>query len=218
MARTGSFWDPVAIGFHRSDLVQVKDWKRLDEQFVTLQNGEQIGKGKGVVVEKSKSANSKLPPTPRRPNPSKPTSSASQTTSASVDEDVLPDEAVPCNDDEDEMLFPEHVDHPGKFSFIRFVDTDSKEEEENDDMLIEDEYEGEDMPEIEWDRDNPNLNVGAVYKIMAELRNALTMYCIQSNNVYGTEKNEKRKLTMHCLDPRCSSKLHATRMHGKKTI
>ncbi|KAE8815756.1 hypothetical protein D1007_06815 [Hordeum vulgare] len=66
------------------------------------------------------------------------------------------------------------------------------------------------MPKIEWDRVNPNLNVGAVYKNMAELRNALTIYCIQSNNVCGTKKNEKQNLTVQCPDPRCSSKLHAT--------
>ncbi|KAE8768197.1 hypothetical protein D1007_60354 [Hordeum vulgare] len=125
---------------------------------------------------------------------------------------------MPRDDDEDETLFPKHVDDPTKLFLIQFVDTDSKEEEENDDMLIEEEYKGEDMSKIEWDRDNPNLDAGAIQKNMAELRNALTMYCIQSNNVYGTEKNEKRKLTVHCPDLRCSWKLHATRMRGKKTI
>ncbi|KAE8791565.1 hypothetical protein D1007_34023 [Hordeum vulgare] len=74
------------------------------------------------------------------------------------------------------------------------------------------------MPQIEWNRDNPNLNAGAVYKNMAELQNARTMYCIQSNNVYGSEKYEKQKLTVHCPYPRCSWKLHATGMRGKKTI
>ncbi|KAE8817704.1 hypothetical protein D1007_04816 [Hordeum vulgare] len=96
--------------------------------------------------------------------------------------------------------------------------TDSEEEEENDDMLIEEEYDGEDMPQIEWNRDNPNLNAGTIYKNMTELQNALTMYCIHNNNVYGTKKNEKRKMTMHCLDPSCSWKLHATGMRGKKAI
>ncbi|KAE8785374.1 hypothetical protein D1007_40966 [Hordeum vulgare] len=96
--------------------------------------------------------------------------------------------------------------------------TDSEDEDENDGMLIEEEHDGEDMPQIEWNRDNPNLNADAVYKNIAELRNALTMYCIQSHNVYGTEKNEKRKLTVHCPDHRCSWKLHAIGMHGKNTI
>ncbi|KAE8796326.1 hypothetical protein D1007_28701 [Hordeum vulgare] len=96
--------------------------------------------------------------------------------------------------------------------------THSEEEEEKDGMLIEEEYEGRDMLEIEWDRDNPNVNAGAVYKNMDELWNALTMYYIQSNNVYGTQKNEKRKLTVHCPDPRSSWKLDATSMCRKKTI
>ncbi|KAE8816946.1 hypothetical protein D1007_05498 [Hordeum vulgare] len=73
-------------------------------------------------------------------------------------------------------------------------------------------------PPIEWNIDNPNLHAGAAYQNMAELQNALTMYCIQSNNVYGTEKNEKGKLTIHCPHPRCRWKLHVTGMHGKKTI
>ncbi|KAE8782838.1 hypothetical protein D1007_43781 [Hordeum vulgare] len=115
-------------------------------------------------------------------------------------------------------MFPEHVDHPSKLGLAPFVDIDSEEEEENDDMLIEEEYEGEYMLETEWNRDNPNLNAGAVYKNMYELRNPLTIYCIWSNNVYGTEKNEKGKLMVHCPDPRCSWKLHATGMRGKKTI
>ncbi|KAE8819495.1 hypothetical protein D1007_02727 [Hordeum vulgare] len=195
------------------------DWYKGD----SVQSGSENksiakGKGKGAAIEKSKSANSELPPTPRRPNPSKPTLGASQTSASSVDKDVLLYKAMTRNDDEDEMMFPEHVDHPRKLSLVRFVDTDSEEEEENDDILVEEEYEGEDMPEIEWERDNPNLNGGSVYKNMAELRNALTMYCIQSNNFYGTAKNEKQKLTMHCQDPRCNWKLHATRTRGKKTI
>ncbi|KAE8766978.1 mutator protein [Hordeum vulgare] len=169
-----------------------------------------LPKGKGATVEKSKSANFELPPTPYRLKPPKTIVNASQTTAASVDKDVFPNEVVPRNDDEDETLFLEHVDHPSKLSLVLFVDTDCEEEEENDNMLIEEEYEGREMREIEWDIDNPNLNAGAVYKNMVGLRNALTMYCIQSNNVYGTEKNEKRKLTVHCPNPRCSWKLHAT--------
>ena len=82
-----------------------------------------------MVVEKSKSANSELPRTPRRSNPSKPTGSASQTTVGSVDEDLLPDEAVARNDDEDERMFPEHVDKQSKMAVVPFVDTDSEEEE-----------------------------------------------------------------------------------------
>ena len=233
-------------GWCQGDSVTLKYWEMLDEHYVPLQNDEHVGcmfaqnlsagfgrievrvlqkprllrkeKGKAAAVEQSKSANSELPPTPRRSNPSKPTGSASQTTAGSVDEDVLPDEAVPRFDDEDETMFPEHVDQPSKLAVVQFVGTDSEEEEENHDMLIDDEYDGEDMPEIEWNRDNPNLSKGAIYKNMHELRNALTMYCIQTNNIYDTEKNESKKLTVHCPSPRCSWKLHATRMRGKKTV
>ncbi|KAE8815410.1 hypothetical protein D1007_07143 [Hordeum vulgare] len=202
-------WYPLVVetSFRFKDLLGAMWMEYAWYECQSVQSGSEnkcISKGirKGAAVEKSKSANSELPPTPRRPHPSKPTSSASQTTTASVDEDVLPDEVVPRNNDEDEKMFPEHVDHSSKLELVPFVDTDSTEEEENDEMLIEEEYDDEDMPQIEWNRDNPNLNAGAVYKNMAELRSALTMYYIQSNYGYGTEKNEKQKLAVHCLDPR----------------
>ncbi|KAE8770931.1 hypothetical protein D1007_57239 [Hordeum vulgare] len=117
-------------------------------------------------------------------------------------------------------MFPEHVDYPSKLGPVPFVVTDSEEEEENKDMLVKEEYDSKDMPQIEWNRDNPNLNAGAVYKNMTELWNALTMCCIQSNNVYGTEKNEKRKLTVHCPDPRYNNNPHTcpakVEMHKSK--
>ena len=80
-----------------------------------------------------------------------------------VEEDAEPDEAVPTNDDEDEMMFPELVDVASQQaveepnSQARFDDTDDEEKVENMDSLIEDEYNGDDMPTIEWNRENMSL-------------------------------------------------------------
>ena len=85
-----------------------------------------------------------------------------------VEEDAEPDEAVPTNDDEDEMMFPELVDVASQqvvddeymeepISQARFDDTDDEEKVENMDSLIEDEYNGDDMPTIEWNRENMSL-------------------------------------------------------------
>ena len=75
------------------------------------------GKGNEQVVQNSSSANTERPRIPRKlPNQSKPTGSGSQTTADQsskqaehVDDDVLPDEAVPRNNDKDEEMFPDLV-------------------------------------------------------------------------------------------------------------
>nr|XP_045083495.1 uncharacterized protein LOC120962420 [Aegilops tauschii subsp. strangulata] len=88
-----------------------------------------------------------------------------------VEEDAEPDEAVPTNDDEDEMMFPELVDVASQqavddeymeepISQARFDDTDDEDKVENMDSLIEDEYDGDDMPTIEWNREKTELSVG----------------------------------------------------------
>nr|XP_040254019.1 neural Wiskott-Aldrich syndrome protein-like [Aegilops tauschii subsp. strangulata] len=101
-----------------------------------------------------------------------------------VEEDAEPDEAVPTNDDEDEMMFPELVDVASQqavdheymeepISQARFDDTDDEEKVENMDSLIEDEYDGDDMPTIEWNREKPELSVGTIFQSMVDCRNAV---------------------------------------------
>ena len=133
----------------------------------------------------SVSANSKHPGTPCRSTPSKASGSwshnmpaansvadsaaASRVPSAvGVEEDAEPDEEVPTNDDEDEMMYPELVDIASQqavddeyleepISRARFDDTDDEEKEENMDNLIENEYDGEDMPTIDWNTEAREL-------------------------------------------------------------
>ncbi|KAE8814745.1 hypothetical protein D1007_07981 [Hordeum vulgare] len=98
-----------------------------------------------------------------------------------VEVDVEPDEEVPRHDDEDEILFPELVDRvsqqavEGEYeeepsSHARFDDTDDEEREENIDSLVLQEYDGEDMPTIEWNRENPDLTPGTVFESMVDCR------------------------------------------------
>ena len=130
---------------------------------------------------------------------------------------MLPDEAVPRNDDEDEEMFPDLVDQSSKQVIVPFVNDDSDEEAANVDM-IPDEYDGDDMPALEWDINSPNLAVGTRFKDVSELRKAVKTFCIRSNNVFNIEKSERRKYTVHYPDERCLWKLHATRERGKKMI
>ena len=63
-------------------------------------------------------------------------------------------------------------------SRARFDDTNDEEREENIDSLVLQEYAGEDMPTIEWNRENPELTLGTVFELMVVCRNAVTTYCI----------------------------------------
>ncbi|KAE8776103.1 hypothetical protein D1007_51328 [Hordeum vulgare] len=95
--------------------------------------------------------------------------------------DAEPDEEVPRHDDEDEILLPELVDRVSQqevedeyaeepSSRARFDDTDDEEREENIDSLVLQEYDGDDMPTIEWNRENPNLTPGTVFESMVDYR------------------------------------------------
>jgi hypothetical protein len=91
-----------------------------------------------------------------------------------VEEDTEADDEVLANDDEDEMMYPKLVDiasqeavddeYPEEpISRARFDDTGDEEKEENMDCLIKDEYYGEDMLAIEWNREAPRLSEGTIF-------------------------------------------------------
>ncbi|KAE8779025.1 hypothetical protein D1007_47979 [Hordeum vulgare] len=123
--------------------------------------------------------------------------------------DAEPDEEVPRPDDEDEILFPELVDRVSQHavedeyaeeprSRARFDDTDDEERQENIDSFVLQEYDGEDMPTIEWNKENPNLTPGTVFESMVDCRNAVTTYCIVTENSYEVDRSEPRRFTIHC--------------------
>ena len=146
-----------------------------------------------------------------------------------VEEEAEPDEAVPTNDDEDEMMFPELVDVASQqavddeymeepISQARFDDTDDEEKVENMESLIEDEYDGDDMPTIEWNRENPDLTPGTVFKSMVDYHNVVTTYCILTENSYEVDTSELGRFTVHWPYDRCRWRLHASTMLKSKLI
>ena len=92
---------------------------------------------------------------------------------ADVEQDAEPYEKVPRYDDEDERMYPDLVDTVSQEAMenqyqeqpiarARFDDIDDEERQENVDNLVVDEYDGDDMPAIEWNREDPQLAVGTV--------------------------------------------------------
>ena len=206
--------------------------------------GKGEGEGKEVQIS-SVSANRQHPGTPCRSTPSKASGSESQnmplaksvadSAAASrvppavvVEEDAEDDEDA-ATDDEDEILYPELVDiasqqavddeYPEQpISRARFDDTDDEEKEENMDSLIEDEYDGEDMPAVEWNREAPELKEGTIFQSMVDCRNAVTTWCILTENTYEIKRSEPGRFTVFCPYDRCRWRLHASRMLKSKLI
>ncbi|KAK1653145.1 hypothetical protein QYE76_070950, partial [Lolium multiflorum] len=108
--------------------------------------------------------------------PSVPSASGSQIVRTVDVEDDADIEDQPPQDDEDELIFD---------------DTDDEEKNENDDSLVLADYEGEDLPTIEWNRENPQLVEGTVFQTMMDCRNAITTYHILTKNNFEIKKNKE---------------------------
>ncbi|KAK1620688.1 hypothetical protein QYE76_026205 [Lolium multiflorum] len=133
--------------------------------------------------------------------PSVPSASGSQIVPVvNVEDDAEIADQSP-EDDEDELMFPELVDRCSKQAMedqymediafgARFDETDDEEKNENDDSLVLADYEGEDLPTIEWNRENPQLAKGTVFQTMMDCRNAITTYHILTKNNYEVIKSE----------------------------
>ena len=74
------------------------------------------------------------------------------------------------------------------------------------------------MPRIEWNREKPDLSVGTIFQSMVDYRNAVTTWCIISENTYQIKRSEPTKFIVFCPYPRCRWKLHASRMRKSKYI
>ena len=68
------------------------------------------------------------------------------------------------------------------------------------------------MLAIEWNREDPQLTVGTIFESMVDCRNAVTTYCILTENDYVIDKSEPKRFSIHCPYERCRWRLHASRM------
>ncbi|KAK1617284.1 hypothetical protein QYE76_022801, partial [Lolium multiflorum] len=161
--------------------------------------------------------------------PSVPSASGSQIVPVvNVEDDAEIGDQSP-EDDEDELMFPELVDRCSKQTMedqymediafgARFDETDDEEKNENDDSLVLADYEGEDLPTIEWNREDPQLAKGTVFQTMMDCRNAITTYHILTKNNYEVIKSEPGRFTIKCPYPRCRFRLHASTMRRSSLV
>ncbi|KAK1618945.1 hypothetical protein QYE76_024462 [Lolium multiflorum] len=161
--------------------------------------------------------------------PSVPSSSGSQIVPAvDVEDDAEIGDQSP-QDDEDELMFPELVDRCSKQAMedqyrediafgARFDDTDDEEKNENNDSLVLADYDGDDLPTIEWNREDPQLAAGTVFQTMMNCRNAIATYCLLSKNIYEVIKSEPGRFTVKCPYKRSRWRLHASTMRRSTLV
>jgi hypothetical protein len=139
---------------------------------------------------------------------------------AVVEEDGAPDEFISC--DNDEMLYPDLVGRsniePSDEILAQFDETDDEEKEENNDMGVGRHIDDQDLPMIQYDRDNPSLDEGSLFPSMVDYRNALATYCIKDEYDFVIDKSEPNRLTVHCAYMRCRWRMHASPMRNSTVI
>ncbi|KAM0886751.1 hypothetical protein ACQ4PT_029493 [Festuca glaucescens] len=80
-------------------------------------------------------------------------------------------------------------------SFRQFGEAENRDEADNDAFVIDDEEgEDEDLPPIEWDPENPQMEEGSIFASMSECRNALVTYCIKAEHTFEVDKSDTVKV------------------------
>ncbi|KAK1665995.1 hypothetical protein QYE76_054154 [Lolium multiflorum] len=203
----------------------------VDRDHASSGVGASLGGRASCLSTAAASANSVRRGAPCRSTaaPSVPSASGSQIVrTVDVEDDAEIGDQSP-QDDEDELMFPELVDRCSKQAMedqymediafgARFDDTDDEEKNENNDNLVLADYEGDDLPTIEWNREDPQLAPGTVFQTMMDLRNAITTFCLRSKNNYEVIKSEPGRFTVKCPYKRCRWRLHASTMRRSTLV
>ncbi|KAM0884561.1 hypothetical protein ACQ4PT_030890 [Festuca glaucescens] len=93
----------------------------------------------------------------------------------------VPREVEPEYLDDEERLYSDVVQN-----LRRPCRAENRDEADNDAFVIDDEEgEDEDLPPIEWDPENPQMEEGSIFASMSECINALVTYCIKAKRQAG---------------------------------
>ncbi|KAM0915986.1 hypothetical protein ACQ4PT_010462 [Festuca glaucescens] len=101
----------------------------------------------------------------------------------------VPREVEPEYLDDEERLYSDVVQ-----SLRRPYRAKNRDEANNDAFVIDDEEgEDEDLPPIEWDPENTQMEEGSIFASMSECRNALVTYCIKAERTFEVDKSDTVK-------------------------
>ncbi|CAN6310721.1 unnamed protein product [Urochloa humidicola] len=113
----------------------------------------------------------------------------------------LPEET---EEEEEEQAFTEEMPIP---DMSAEMEADMNEAAVNVDDTADEE------PMYEWDRDNPDMNVGTCYPSMVELRLAVKQHAIAKEFEVQTEHSDKERYRVCCAAVGCPWKLRARTQH-----
>ena len=100
-------------------------------------------------------------------------------------------------------------------------DSDFEEEYEEDDGLVGKDHVPPHAPTVVYDKDNPPMTVGSIYRNMAEFKLALAQHAIKNEFEYNTEKSEPGRFRAYCSrkkEEKCKWRIHASKMDDNVTI
>ncbi|KAM0863668.1 hypothetical protein ACQ4PT_044427 [Festuca glaucescens] len=102
----------------------------------------------------------------------------------------VPREVEPEYLDDEERLYSDVIQN-----LRRPCRAENRDEADNDAFVIDDEEgEDEDLPPIEWDPENPQMEEGSIFASMSECRNALVTYCIKAERMFEVDKSDTVKV------------------------
>ncbi|KAM0885689.1 hypothetical protein ACQ4PT_030155 [Festuca glaucescens] len=96
---------------------------------------------------------------------------------------------------------------------------DYQDEADIDASVIDDEEgEDEDLPPVQWDPENPQMEEGSIFASMSECRNALVTYCIKAERTFEVDKSDTVRYRVHCPTNDCPWRMHASKMRNSTNI
>ena len=133
-------------------------------------------------------------------NPKRRGGSTSVDTGRRVPVEVEPDAYI--YGDDEERLYSDIVQNLRQECRAEIQDeADSDQEDEE-----------EDLPAVEWDPENPNMEEGTIFASMTECRNALVTYCMKAERTFEVVKSDKICYRVHCPAENCPWRMHASKM------
>jgi hypothetical protein len=96
---------------------------------------------------------------------------------------------------------------------------ENQDEADNEASVIDDEEgEDEDLPPVQWDPGNPQMEEGSIFASMNECRNALVTYCIKEERTFEVDRSDTVCYRVHCPTDDCTWRMHASKMQNSTNI
>jgi hypothetical protein len=76
----------------------------------------------------------------------------------------------------------------------------------------------QDLPMIQYSRDNPSIDECSLFPSMFDCSNALATYCIKGEYDFMIDKSEPNRLTVHCAHRRCRCWMHVSPIRNSTVI